>query len=206
MRPEIKILSYVSFIIFVSAVGNLKTYAFTSILICTSVLALKVPFKVIRSGWLPISIFLLFTFISNLLNQHGKILISSPILITEEGLNIALVRTLRILFMIAGAKILIASSGTEEIIQGLWRLLRPFERLGLPVKDFFHAMGLTLKCFPILKDLVYKNYREQVRSADIRGVRNRARTVSRFLLPLFADSIQNPERFFVETGPDEKQS
>lgn len=107
--------------------------------------------------------------------------------------------------MIAGAKILIATSGTEEIIRGLWKLLRPFERLGLPVKDFFHTMGLTLKCFPILKDRVYNNYQEQVVSADIRGVRNRARAVSLFLLPLFTESIKQPEKFFIDPEPDEKK-
>jgi energy-coupling factor transport system permease protein len=206
LRPDIKILFYILFIIFLSAVGNLKAYAFIFILLCISIPVLKVPLKVVRSGWIPISIFLLFTFAGNLLNQHGKILVSSPVVITEEGLHIAMLRTLRILFMIAGAKILIATSGTEEIIQGLWRMLRPFERLGLPVKDFFHAMGLTLKCFPILRDLVYTNYREQVKAAEIRGVRNRARAVSLFLLPLFAESIQNPERFFIDPEPDEKKN
>ena len=77
--------------------------------------------------------------------------------------------------MIAGAKILIATSKTEEIIHGLWRLLSPFERLGLPVKDYFHTMGLTLKCFPILKNMLYENYREQIISANIKGIWNRAK-------------------------------
>ena len=88
-----------------------------------------------------------------MLNQHGKILFSTgPVVITDEGFNIAAIRTLRVLFMIAGAKILIATSKTEEIIHGLWRLLSPFEKTGLPVKDFFYMMGLTLKCFPVLKE------------------------------------------------------
>jgi energy-coupling factor transport system permease protein len=204
LSPEIKILFYIGFIVLVSAVGNLQVYALIFLLLCLGIPLLRVPFKVVRSGWMPISIFLVFTFAGNLLNQHGKILISSPFIITEEGLNIAAVRTLSVLFMIAGAKILIATSGTEEIIQGLWKLLRPFEKLGLPVRDFFHIMGLTLKCFPVLKDLVYKNYREQVKAANIRGIRNRTRAVSMFLLPLFADSIQNPEKFFGRETDEEK--
>jgi energy-coupling factor transport system permease protein len=206
LTPEKKILFYLSFIFLVSAVSSLKAYALIFLLLCIAIILLRVPFRIIRSGWIPIGIFLLFTFAGNLFNQHGKILVSSPFIITQEGLNIALLRTFRILFLIAGAKILIAASGTEEIIHGLWKLLRPFERFGLPVRDFFHTMGLTLKCFPILKDQVYMNYREQIVSADVRGIRNRARAVSLFLLPLFAESIQNPERFFIEAGKNEEKS
>jgi energy-coupling factor transport system permease protein len=205
LLPEIKILFYLFFVLLVSMLGSLKIYAVIFIILGLSIFFLKVPFRAVRSGWIPISIFLLFTFISNVLNQHGKIVYSAgPLTITEEGLNIAAIRTLRVLYMIAGAKVLIATSKTEEVIHGLWRLLGPFERLGLPVKDYFHTMGLTLKCFPILKNLLYENYREQITSANIKGIWNRVKVVSMFLLPMFVESIQNPEKFFIEPEPNEK--
>jgi energy-coupling factor transport system permease protein len=203
LLPEIKILFYFFFVLLVSVVSSLKLYAVIFFILC--LFLLKVPFRAVRSGWIPISIFLLFTFISNVLNQHGKIVfLAGPIVITAEGLNIAAMRTLRVLYLIVGAKILIATSKTEEIIHGLWRLLSPFERLGLPVKDFFHTMGLTLKCFPILKTMLYENYREHITSTNIKGIWNRAKAVSMFLLPMFAESIQNPEKFFIEAESDEK--
>jgi energy-coupling factor transport system permease protein len=207
LLPEIKILFYIFFVFLVSMVSSLKIYAVIFFVLCLSIFILKVPCKAVKSGWIPISIFLLFTFVSNVLNQHGKIVFSTgPVIITEEGLNIAAIRALRVLYMIAGAKILIATSKTEEIIHGLWRLLGPFERLGLPVKDYFHTMGLTMKCFPILKNLLYENYREQITSANIKGIWNRAKVVSMFLLPMFVESIQNPEKFFIEPEPGEKSN
>lgn len=143
----------------------------------------------------------MFTFVSNVLAQHGKILFSTgPVVITEEGLNIAALRTLRVLFMIFGAKVLIATSKTEEIVHGLRRLLGPFEKTGLPVKEFFYMMGLTLKCFPVLKNMLYENYREHIISAKVEGIWNRAKAVSMFLLPMFIESMQSPEKFF--TGPE----
>ena len=203
LLPEIKILFYIFFIVLVSAFSSLKAYAVIFFMIC--LFLLKVPIKAVKSGWIPISLFLLFTFMSNVLNQHGKIVFSAgSVMITEEGLNIAAIRTLRVLYMIAGAKILIASSKTEEIIHGLWRLLGPFERLGLPIKDYFHTMGLTLKCFPVLKNMLHENYRKQITSANINGIWNRAKAVSMFLLPMFVESIQYPEKFFIEQEPDEK--
>ena len=203
MLPEIRILFYVFFVVLVSALSSLKAYAVIFFILC--LFLLKVPFRSVKSGWIPISIFLIFTFISNILNQHGKILFSAGfVVITDEGLDIAAIRTLRILFMIFGAKLLIATSKTEEIVHGLWRLLSPFERTGLPVKDFFYIMGLTLKCFPVLKNMLYDNYREHIISANIKGVWNRARVVSLFLLPMFVESMQSPEKFFIEPKTVEK--
>ena len=199
MLPEIRILFYVFFVVLVSAISSLKAYAVIFFLLC--LFLLKVPLRAVKSGWIPISIFLTFTFISNVMNQHGKIVFSGgPVVITDEGFNIAAIRTLRVLFMITGAKILIATSKTEEIIHGLWRLLSPFEKTGLPVKDFFYMMGLTLKCFPVLKNMLYENYREHIISTNVKGVWNRARAVSMFLLPMFVESMQSPEKFF--SGPE----
>ena len=203
MLPELRILFYVLFVVLVSALSSLEAYAVIFFVLC--LFLLKVPFKAVKSGWIPISLFLIFTFISNALNQHGKILFSvGPVVLTDEGLNIAAIRTLRVLFMIFGAKVLIATSKTEEIIHGLWRLLSPFEKTGLPVKDFFYIMGLTLKCFPVLKNMLYENYREHIISANIKGIWNRAKAVSMFLLPMFLESMQSPEKFFSEPETDEK--
>jgi len=161
---------------------------------------LKVPLKNLKSGWIPISLFLFFTFISNVINQHGKILFSTgAVVITEEGLLIAEIRTIRVLFMIAGAKILIAYTKTDDMVRALGRLLSPFERLGLPVKDFFYTMGLTLKCFPILKDRASETYKENMKSGNIKGLLNRAKMISTFLMPMFVKSIQSPEVFFDKT-------
>lgn len=205
LLPEVRILLYVFFVFLVSAVSVLKVYAALFFALVFCFILFKIPFRTVKSGWVPIAFFLLFTFLSNLINQHGKILfVAGPVMLTDEGLHFAAVRMLRVLFMIAGAKILIATSKTEEIISGLWRLLGPFERLGLPVKDYFHTMGLTLKCFPLLKDMLNENYRKHIISGNISGIWNRAKAISVFLLPMFVESVQNPEKFFIKQRQSEK--
>jgi energy-coupling factor transport system permease protein len=194
LLPEIKILFYIFFVVVVSVVSDLAAYTGIFFILC--LFLLKVPFRAVKSGWIPIIIFLIFTFVSNVLHQHGKILFSSGlIVITEEGLNIAAIRTLRILYLIMGAKILIGTSKTEDIIHGLWTLLSPFERVGLPVKDFFYVMGLTLKCFPIQR-ISYMKITSKHNSANIRDM-EQARAVSAFLLLMFVKA-QAPESFFKE--------
>lgn len=201
MPPELKIILYFVFIASLFLIQDLSAY--TLILIALSILLLRIPIASLKRGWLPISFFLAFTFISNIFFSHGKILYNlGPIVITAEGMHIAAIRTLRIFFMVAGAKFLTASTPMDVLVAGLGNILKPLEKAGLPLNDFFETMGLTLKCFPKLKDYLAENYRNHKNKEENRGFFGNARIFSLFLLPMFIQSIQNPEVFFEET--DEK--
>lgn len=195
MPPEIKIISYIIFIVCLFLIKNLTVYLL--IFIAISIFLIRIPLKSLKSGLIPISIFLVFTFISNVFFQHGKILYSAgSVIITEEGLHIALIRMMRVFFMIAGAKILVATTQIELLIGAFGKLLKPLERLGIPVVEFFSTMGLAMKSLPRLKDKVAEMYREKIKEGNVKGFWDRARVVSMLLLPLFVRSIQSPESFF----------
>lgn len=212
MSSELKIILYVVFIASLFLIQDLSAYIL--ILIALSILLLRIPLASLKRGWLPISLFLAFTFMSNVFFSHGKILYNlGPIVITAEGMHIATLRTLRIFFMVAGAKILTASTPLDVLVAGLGNILKPLEKTGLPFNDFFETMGLTLKCFPKLKDYLAENYRNHKKSnpplppfskGGVGGFLKNARVISLFLLPMFIQSIQSPEMFFQEQV-DEKQ-
>jgi energy-coupling factor transport system permease protein len=195
IKPELKIIFYCLFVVLLFVFDNLTGYIFASAML--SFFFLKMPLKTLKSGWLPISIFLLFTFMSNAIGRHGRIVFSAGVfMVTDEGIHIAAVRTLRVFLMISGAKVLMYVTRAEEMIDGLGRLFGPLERVGLPVRDFFHTMGLTMKCFPVLKNMASEAYRENMRTCDMPGFWGRARVASSFLMPLFVKSLQSPESFF----------
>ena len=195
LSPEIKIILYIVSVVCLLFVKDVTVFLF--ILVAISIFLLRMPFKSLKSGWIPISLFLLFTFISNILFQHGRILYSKgPLIITDEGLNIAVIRTMRVFFMIAGAKILTATTQMELLVGAFSKILKPLERLGIPVVEFFSTMGLTLKSLPKLKDQITMTYREKVKEGNITGFWNRAKVISMFLIPLLVKSIQSPEIFF----------
>lgn len=197
MPSELKIILYVVFIASLFLIKDLSAY--TLILIALSILLLRIPIASLKRGWLPISLFLAFTFISNIFFSHGKILYDlGPIVITAEGMHIAAIRTLRIFFMVAGAKILTATTPMDVLVAGLGNILKPLEKAGLPLNDFFETMGLTLKCFPKLKDYLAENYRNHKNNTESKGFWGRVNIASSFLLPTFIQSIQSPEMFFQE--------
>ena len=166
--------------------------------VCSAVVVL--PLKRVKGGLIPIILFLLFTFAGNLFFQPGRILYGNDLLsVTDEGLLMAGTRTLRILSMIFAAKILTGILSMDEMIHSLETVLKPLERIGLPVKDFFYVTGLTLKAFPLLMNHLVKTYREEITNQDNRGFRGRMRHMVSFLLPVFVESIRSPEVFFVSS-------
>jgi len=168
------------------------------------------PFKKVRSGFVPILFFLSFTFVSNLLSQSGRVVaVVGPVTITEEGLRIAAVRTFRVFDMVYAAKILMHFTPLEAMIGSLRTLFRPLGRIGLPVHDFFSIMGLTLQCFPVLKQKLYDrcNEKAEMQTGPAAGglgtkgiISNFKLTVTliaSFMIPLFVESMADPEKFFM---------
>jgi energy-coupling factor transport system permease protein len=202
MSPQIKIITYLLFIISLFFVRDLTVYLL--VFIPFFLLLIKVPCKTLKSGWIPISLLLTFTFISNMFYQQGRILFNSNLfVVTQEGIQTALLRTMRVFFMIAGAKIVIAYTKVELLTGALRKILQPLERLKVPVDDFFQVMELTMKSLPVLKEQTVRMYQDKVDKEQRKGYLERVRTVSSLLIPMFVKSIQAPDKFFPENGQDE---
>jgi energy-coupling factor transport system permease protein len=199
LSPEIRIILYTGFVICLFFIKDPAAYQFILPAVLLLPLILRVPFKVLRSGWIPISLLLLFTFISNALFQHGQIWYQAgPLIITDEGLNIAFIRTMRVLLMIAGAKILTATTTPDSLANALGTFLRPLRGLKIPVDDLLQIMGFTLKSLPRLKEEIVEIYREKISHQNAKGFLNRIKVISSQLMPIFVRSMQVPERYFKE--------
>jgi energy-coupling factor transport system permease protein len=204
LLPVIKIILYILFVIFLFLIKNITAYyfIFTAILL----LLFTIPFQSLKSGWIPISLFLAFTFVSNVLFQYGRIIYTAgPFVFTKEGFDTASMRTMRIFFMIAGAKILTATTGMESLLHALGKILKPLNYLGVPVNEFLSTMLLTTKSLPKLKEQIVNNYREKMHNGNIRGFWNRVKIISAFLLPLFVKSIRSPKNVFESNAQDERK-
>jgi energy-coupling factor transport system permease protein len=199
LLPYLIIFLYVLLVITLFLIQDIVLHGIIALTIfCIAVIVL--PLKRVKGGLVPITLFLLFTFAGNLFFQPGRILYGNDLLsVTDEGLLMAGIRTLRILSMILAAKILTGILSMDEMIHSLETVLKPLERIGLPVKDFFYVMGLTLKAFPLLMNHLVKTYREEIKDHENHGFRGRMRHMVSFLLPVFVESIRSPETFFVSS-------
>lgn len=199
MPPEVKIVLYILFIAAIFIVQDVTVYLFILFVLC--IFLVRIPWSSLKRGWIPISLLIFFTFASNVLFQNGRILYQAgPFSITEEGITISLIRTMRLFFMIAGAKILTATTTIESLVGASGRMLKPLERLGVPVTEFFSTAGLAMKSLPRLKDHLIDTYKQKVKEDSIQGFWSRIKIASLFLLPLIAKSLRSPEIFFEDDG------
>ena len=131
---------------------------------CVVTALMFVPFRRVKGGFLPISLFLGFTFVSNLFYQSGEVIaVAGPVTVTDEGLRIAALRALRVFELVYAAKILTYAVPLEAMIASLKNILQPLQRIGLPVHEFFSITALTLRCFPVIKQKLYERYGEAMR-------------------------------------------
>jgi energy-coupling factor transport system permease protein len=203
LSPEARLISYLLFIGSLFLFSGPVYYLFAGLVL--ALLLTTIEFRILKAGWIPVSIFLIFTFVSNAVHHPGRIIWNSgPVLLTGEGLELASLRTGRVLLMIAGVKFLMATTTVNGILGAVERLLKPFEKAGVPVKDFFDTMGLTMRCFPLLKDSIARTYKEMMRTEKPKGFWEKVRLTALFLLPLFVESILYPEVFFTDGREREK--
>lgn len=155
------------------------------------------PRKKLFAGWIPVLTLLIYTFASNILGGQGRIIAQSgPLFITDQALASACIRTARFFYMVTGVKIIISTVSPDELIVGLRTLCRPLDIVGIRLHDFFHVLGLTIQCFPLLQRKIAAQHLEARRNTEIRGFWGRARMITALLVPLIRESMNHPEEFF----------
>ena len=161
--PKAKILLYLLLLIAVFVSDSLEI----SLIILFVVLAstVRLPRTSLQSGLFPIAVFLFFTFISNVLFQEGNVIYEIFGLdITDEGLRRGGRLTLRLFILIAGAKVLTASTRAEDLINGMSGLLGPVGRIKF-VKELVYIMSLTLRLLPVIYNEAIELYKSMKGSA-----------------------------------------
>ncbi len=184
--PKARILLYILLVIAVFVSDSLEVSLV--ILLVVLVSAVRVPFSSLKRGVIPITLFLFFTFISNVLFQQGIVLYElGGLQFTDEGLRQGGSLTLRLFIMIVGAKVLTASTRSEDLINGMSGLLGPVGRIGF-VQELVYVMSLTLRLLPIIYNEaieLYKNMRGTAGS----GVAGKIKLSVELLTTLFERSL-----------------
>jgi len=160
--------------------------------------------RVAKKVWIPLLVLLLTTLFGNLFSGHGRVVFSAgPLLITEEGVSRAWVRTARFLCMVAGARLLTTYLSVESLVRMIGLVLKPLQRFGIPVRDFILQMEMTVQVLPILRDRFLRLYGERRHQEDLAGFGSRARLAAELLAPLFVQSVRSPETVLKDTGRDD---
>lgn len=186
--PAAKILLYIFFIIAVFISNSIGIDLV--LLVLTLIFAVRVPISRLKRGIIPISLFLAFTFFSNLLFETGRVIYEFwGIAVTEEALARSSHLTLRLFMLIMGAKILTAATSAGDLVRAVTLLLGPIGRWK-PVKDLISTMSLTLSFLPIIYDEAQNLYKEALKNSPEAALTDKIRLSALLITPLFERSMK----------------
>ena len=74
--------------------------------------------------------------------------VSGFIKITKEGLVLAGTMAIRLVYLVIGSSIMTLTTTPNQLTDGLERLLRPLNKLHVPVHDIAMMMSIALPFYP----------------------------------------------------------
>lgn len=189
-----KILGTLLYIIEIFLVNSFAGFGLVILALGVLIGISRVPVRFIFKGLKAVVFIILLTFVLNLFMFDGTVLWHWKFLtITYEGLYRSCFMALRLILLIIGTSMLTLTTKPMELTDGLEKLLKPFNRLGLPSHEIALMMSIALRFIPTLLEETDKIMKaQQVRGADFESgsLIQRVKNMIPILIPLFVGSFR----------------
>jgi len=141
----------------------------------------------------PLVIFMAIIFFFQAALTPGQVVAAAgPLLLTREGLNYGIMALARVFFLVLAASLITATTDPLALADGLERLLRPGQRIGLPAGELALMLTLALRFVPTLLAEAERIMRAQVaRGASFRGYQ--VKNLMPLVIPLFVSAFRRAE-------------
>ena len=194
MDPRAKLVGTLVFIISVFVFHTFPGYAVATIFLAAMIILSKVPVKFMFKGLKAIVMLLMITVVFNIFLTPGKVLWQWGILhVTEEGLKLAGRMAIRLTYLVIGSSLMTLTTTPNQLTDGLERLLRPLNKLHVPIHEIAMMMSIALRFIPILMEETDKIMKAQIaRGADFESgnLFKRAKAMVPLLVPLFISAFR----------------
>ena len=192
MDPRAKLVGTLVFIISVFVFHTFPGYAVATLFLAGIIS--KVPPKFMFKGLKAIVMLLMITVVFNILLTPGKVLWQWGIFhVTEEGLKLAGRMAIRLTYLVIGSSVMTLTTTPNQLTDGLERLLRPLNKLHVPIHEIAMMMSIALRFIPILLEETDKIMKAQIaRGADFENgnLIQKAKNMIPLLVPLFISAFR----------------
>lgn len=189
-----KILGTLLYIIEIFLVNSFAGFGLVILALGVLIGISRVPVRFIFKGLKAVVFIILLTFVLNLFMFDGTVLWHWKFLtITYEGLYRSCFMALRLILLIIGTSMLTLTTKPMELTDGLEKLLKPFNRFGLPSHEIALMMSIALRFIPTLLEETDKIMKaQQARGADFESgnLMQRVKNMIPILIPLFVGSFR----------------
>ncbi|MFO7171972.1 MAG: energy-coupling factor transporter transmembrane component T [Bacillota bacterium] len=199
--PRTKILATLVYSVFIFLVKEPEGFYLVAGFALLAMAASRIPPLTLIRGLRPILIFLVITLAFNAFMTPGETLWGwGPFRVTREGLAFGGLMALRLVLLVLVTSLLTLTTTPIALTDGLERLLRPFQRLGLPAAELALMMTIALRFVPTLFDEAQRILRaQQARGARlrVRGPLAQMQALLPILVPLFVAAFRRADELAV---------
>ena len=198
LDPRTKLLVLVGYIVALFMANSWISYGVCLAFLSVSIGISTIPMKSIVKGMKPLIMILVFTGLLNLLFTGGENVIFQLgiITITVDGVIRAVFMVARILMLITGTFLLTYTTSPIALTDGLEALLKPLNKIKVPVHELSMMMCIALRFIPTLIEETDKIMSAQkARGADFEtgNLMQRVKALVPILVPLFISAFRRAD-------------
>ncbi len=168
LDPRTKLVGTLVFIVSVFIFHTFPGYLVATIFLASMIILSKVPVKFIFKGLKAIFFILAFTMVFNVFLTPGEILFQWKFIrVTKDGIILAVKMGIRLVYLVIGSSLMTLTTTPNQLTDGMERLLRPLNKIHVPVHEIAMMMSIALRFIPILLEETDKIMKAQIaRGAD----------------------------------------
>ena len=197
LDPRTKFLGTLGFLISVFLFHTFLGYAVATAFLVAMIAISKVPVKFMFKGLKAIVMILLITVVFNIILTPGEVLWRFGIIkVTREGLVLAGRMAIRLVYLVIGSSIMTLTTTPNQLTDGLERLLRPLNKIRVPVHEIAMMMSIALRFIPILleeTDKIMNAQKARGAQLDTGKMTDRVKALVPVLIPLFISAFRRAD-------------
>lgn len=194
LDPRVKIAATLVFICSLFVVNQAAGYIVAVLFLATAIRLSHVPFQFMMRGMRAILLLLLITFFFNLFLTPGEAVVHVwKLTITREGISLAVKMAVRLSLLIIGSSVMTLTTTPNNLTDGLEKMLKPLQKLRVPVHEVAMMMSIALRFIPILleeTDKIMKAQMARGASFDEGNLIQKAKSMVPLLVPLFISAFR----------------
>ena len=197
LDPRVKFVGTIAFLISLFVADSLWGYLLATAFLAVVIVLSKVPVKFMMKGLKPLFFIFILTVAFNLFLVPGKVVVQIWILkITEEGIRQAIKIGIRLIYLVMGSSVMTLTTTPNQLTDGLEKLMRPLNKIKVPVHEIAMMMSIALRFIPILMEETDKIMKAQIAiGADFESgnLIKKAKNLIPLLVPLFISAFRRAD-------------
>ena len=199
LDPRTKLLLVIIYIVGLFNSVGWASYAFVILVTALSMAISKIKPRSALKGLKPLVIIIILTAVLNIFYTDGTPIVEGWI-ITWEGIERAVMMSLRIILLIVGTFMLTYTTSPIALTDGLEIMMGPLKKIKIPVHEMSMMRSMALRFIPTLieeTDKIMSAQKARGADFDSGNLFQRAKALLPILVPLFVSAFRRADELAV---------